>query len=164
MNTSQQLARRLTDAVSRELPLLRELTEADGRTRPGGGPGWTRLDELGHLLDSATNNRARFIVAALQGSYTGPGYDSDGWVALGGYSEFAWRQLVDHWELTNKLLAAALSRIAPQRLQTRCVVSSAPAVTLEFLIDDYILHMQHHLDHLLGRKQLTEYPGASLGV
>jgi hypothetical protein len=31
-------------------------------------------------------------------------------------------------------------------------------VTLEFLIDDYILHMQHHLDHILAREHVTAYP------
>jgi hypothetical protein len=37
-------------------------------------------------------------------------------------------------------------------------------VTLEFLIEDYVLHMQHHLDHILERNVITEYPGAALGV
>jgi hypothetical protein len=28
------------------------------------------------------------------------------------------------------------------------------------VIEDYILHMQHHLDHILGREKITAYPSA----
>jgi len=34
--------------------------------------GWTRKQIVGHLLDSATNNRQRFVRAALDGTYIGP--------------------------------------------------------------------------------------------
>ena len=30
--------------------------------------------------------------------------------------------------------------------------------TLGFVIDDYVLHMQHHIDHLLAREVVTKYP------
>jgi hypothetical protein len=29
---------------------------------------------------------------------------------------------------------------------------------LSALIGDYVLHMQHHLDHLLARETVTRYP------
>ena len=43
-------------------------------------------------------------------------------------------------------------------------IGASDPVTLGFLIEDYIAHMQHHLDHIQGREKLTEYPGAALGV
>ena len=42
--------------------------------RPGG---WTRKQVLGHLLDSATNNRQRFVRAATEGRFAGPNYAQD---------------------------------------------------------------------------------------
>jgi hypothetical protein len=45
-----------------------------------------------------------------------------------------------------------------------CRIGSADPVTLRFLIEDYVLHMQHHLDHILGREKLTQYPGAAAGI
>ena len=39
-----------------------------------------------------------------------------------------------------------------------------PAVTLGFVIEDYILHMQHHIDQLLGREVVTQYPGATVAA
>jgi hypothetical protein len=44
------------------------------------------------------------------------------------------------------------------------VIGDSAPVTLRFLIEDYVLHMQHHLDHILRRDNLTQYPGAALGV
>ncbi len=35
---------------------------------------------------------------------------------------------------------------------------------LGFLIEDYILHMQHHLDYILGRERITQYPGTAAAV
>ena len=35
-------------------------------------------------------------------------------------------------------------------MESGCVVGSS-AVTLHFLIEDYVLHMRHHVDHVLSR-------------
>jgi hypothetical protein len=37
------------------------------------------------------------------------------------------------------------------------VGNDAP-VTLQFVIEDYVAHMQHHLDHILRRETVTQYP------
>jgi hypothetical protein len=50
---------------------------ADTPWRDGG---WTRKQIVGHMLDSATNNRQRFVRAAIHGSFTGPDYAQDEWV------------------------------------------------------------------------------------
>jgi hypothetical protein len=34
--------------------------------------GWTRKQIVGHLLDSAANNRQRFVRAGIDGHYAGP--------------------------------------------------------------------------------------------
>jgi hypothetical protein len=75
-----------------------------------------------------------------------------------------WRALIDLWKMLNGALAAAIDRVPAERLSAECRIGDAPAVTLEFVIDDYILHMQHHLDHILGRDCPTGYPGSALGV
>jgi len=54
--------------------------------------GWTRKQIVCHLLDSAANNRQRFVRAALDGAYTGPGYAQDAWVELQGTPNRAGRR------------------------------------------------------------------------
>ena len=155
---------RLRTAIAEEGARLRAVSENVSETRSGDGPGWSKKQELGHLIDSATNNRFRFVKAALEGQYEGEGYDGRGWVELGGYAGMPWSTLIELWEALNSALATLADRIPQERLRCKCRVGDGQPVTLEFLVDDYILHMQHHLDHIMGREQLTEYPGAALGV
>jgi len=148
---ASELGDRLRKTIQNENPRLRAITEQSAASRSGGGDGWSRKEELGHLIDSATNNRVRFVVAALNGSYAGPTYDGHGWVQLGGYGEAAWADLVELWTRANEALVPVVVRIPKDRLPARCRVGDEEDVSLEFLIDDYIVHMQHHLDHILAK-------------
>jgi len=148
---ASELGDRLRKTIQNENPRLRAITEQSAASRSGGGDGWSRKEELGHLIDSATNNRVRFVAAALNGSYAGPTYDGHGWVQLGGYGEAAWADLVELWTRANEALVHVVVRIPKDRLPARCRVGDGGDVSLEFLIDDYIVHMQHHLDHILAK-------------
>ena len=122
----QDLADRLRQQISTEAPLLRKVSDDVASTRPGGGEGWSRKQELGHLLDSATNNRVRFVKAALEGSFDGPSYNPDGWVAMGGYPEASWHELVELWSATNLALASVVD--GPQ---TRAVATGISWASVE---------------------------------
>jgi hypothetical protein len=158
---AQYLGELLKKTIREEGPQLRAIPETTAATRPGTGEGWSRKQELGHLIDSATNNRIRFIVAALNGKYTGPTYDGRGWVELGGYADTLWTDLVELWTRLNQALARAIERIPEERLSTECNINEGGPVSLEFLIKDYVLHTQHHLDHILDRERQTPYPDGS---
>jgi len=57
--------------------------------------GWTRKEIVGHLLDSAANNRQRFVRAATEGLYAGPSYEQMAWVKMHGYAEQPWETLLE---------------------------------------------------------------------
>lgn len=109
--------------------------------RPGG---WTRKQIVGHLLDSATNNRQRFVRAAIDGQYTGPQYAQDDWVAAHGYADQSWADLLRWWIAEHEILIAVVDRISEERLSAQCHVGDGDPVTLRFLMEDYIAHQQHH--------------------
>jgi hypothetical protein len=111
--------------------------------------GWTRRQVLGHMIDSAVNNHQRFVRAALDGSYTGPFYAQEGWVAAHGYDEMPWPTLLGWWQTYHEMLKAVVERIPADRLEAPCRVGSNEPVTLRFLIEDYIAHQQHHLAQIL---------------
>ena len=115
---------------------------ADAPWNPGK---WTRKQILGHLLDSATNNRQRFVRATIQGSYAGPAYAQDGWVAAHGYADQPWALLLEWWRVEHQILAEVVDRIPEDRLQAVCTVGDNAPVTLQYLIEDYIAHQQWHL-------------------
>ena len=156
-------SRRLQDVIAADEPKLRAVSESEANSRPGGGEGWSRKQELGHLIDSAINNRLRFTRAALEGEFAGPLYDGPGSVELGGYAEMPWSALIDGWKAVNRLLGPLVERISRERLSAPCRFGDADALSLGFIIDDYLLHMQHHLDHILSREHVTAYPGAKMG-
>jgi len=157
---SHHWAQSLRKVLSTELPNLQAVSEA-AAAAPAARPGaWTRKQELGHLLDSAANNHIRFVHAGLGPEFRGPGYAQDNWVALHHYQDLPWNTLVDFWYRYNSLLAHLIGNIPGGSLSNPCTIGAAAPLTLGFVIEDYILHMQHHLDHILARPVITAYPSA----
>jgi hypothetical protein len=110
--------------------------------------GWTRKQIVGHLLDSAANNRQRFVRAGSDGSFTGPDYAQAAWVAAHGYDSQSWETLLRWWETEHEILAAVVDHIGEERLESSCAVGNNPPVTLRFLIEDYFRHQRWHLAQL----------------
>ena len=150
----QQLANELRETVDREAASMKALSpEATGR-KPGPAV-WSQKEELGHLIDSAANNHIRFVRASIEPEFRGPGYAQDDWVAAHGYNERPWGELIEFWQRYNYFLADLVARIPEERLAVQCFIGKNAPVTLAFVIEDYTLHMQHHLDHILRREKIT---------
>ena len=98
------------------------------------------------------------VRAALDGRYEGPGYAENPWVDLHRYAERPWRTLVEEWHAHNTILVPLLRNVPDARLSAPCAVGGGAPVPLWFLVDEYVLHMQHHLDQVLRRPVVTKYP------
>ena len=118
---------------------------ADTPWREGG---WTRKQIVGHLMDSAANNRQRFVRASTDGSYVGPFYAQDAWVAAHGYAEQSWPTLLRWWETEHELLMAIVDHVPLERLSASCVVGDEAPVTLEHLVRDYVRHQMWHIQQM----------------
>lgn len=110
--------------------------------------GWTRKQIVGHMLDSAANNRQRFVRAAADGGYSGPKYAQDAWVAAHGYAHQHWDTLVGWWEAEHEILIAVVDQIPEHRLEALCMIGEDAPVTLRFLIEDYLSHQRWHVKQL----------------
>ncbi len=118
---------------------------ADTPWREGG---WTRKQIVGHMLDSAANNRQRIVRASIHGSFTGPDYAQAAWVAAHGYGELPWATLLHWWEVEHVILAAAVDHVSEERLDAVCVIGENAPVSLRFVIEDYFRHQRWHLKQL----------------
>jgi DinB superfamily len=140
---AQRFRAEISDIRARLLGVPPDL--ADVPFRAGG---WTRKQLVGHLLDSAANNRQRFVRAAIEGQYAGPGYAQEAWVTAHGYENQSWETLLRWWQAEQEILAAVVDRIGEERLDASCTVGSGAPVTLRFLIEDYLTHHRHHVGQI----------------
>ena len=79
---------------------LSAISEAQS-AKPRAEDHWSSKQILGHLIDSAANNHARFVLGQLKDDLIFAGYDQDGWVRTNHYQEAPWSQLVELWRSYN---------------------------------------------------------------
>jgi hypothetical protein len=156
MTPFSPIASDLGRTVAQAKPLLMKLDNADTSARPAKDK-WAKKEILGHLLDSASNNHQRFVRATLQGSLTFPGYDQDPLVDLQNYSEIDWNFLVDFWASYNRFLAHVINNLPPEADKITCNIGDNPPATLEWISQDYVEHLKHHLNQIIGQTFAASY-------
>lgn len=144
--------RRTIDSASERLHAMDEAQAA----KPRAERHWSSKQIIGHLIDSATNNHARFVLGQLKDDLVFPGYEQDGWVRTNHYEDESWPQLVELWRAYNLHLHHVMSHADQAKLNTPCTlhtlqeiafktVPKSEPVTLEYLMKDYVDHLKHHL-------------------
>lgn len=153
-------AAQLLFAVRQARPQLCFLTEAEAATQPTPGK-WSPKEIIGHLIDSAANNHQRFV-RAQQGltDLLAYRYTQDFWVKTQDYRTANWPQLIALWHAYNTHLAHVVARIQPEFLDTPLLAWGDEPVTLRFVAEDYVRHLQHHLGQILPEKPIG-HPEAS---
>jgi hypothetical protein len=156
LNQFQTVATDLGRTVAQAKPMLAKLNNADTSRRPSPKK-WSKKEILGHLLDSASNNHQRFVRAALERGLTFPGYDQERLVDLQKFSEMDWEFLVDFWAAYNRFLANVLSLLPANAAMITCNIGNSAPVSLQFIAEDYVAHLKHHLNQIVGNKFETNY-------
>lgn len=118
---------------------------------------WSRKQILAHLIDSATNNHQRFVRAALYGPLTFPGYEQDALAKLQRANEVDWSLLVRLWESYNLYLAHVLACLPESAASVPCNIGNNPTATLGWIAEDYVAHLKHHLNQIIGKRFETAY-------
>ena len=109
---------------------------------------WSPKEELGHLLDSAVNNHQRIVRVQMEDKLAMPGYQQEKWVKLHGYQERRWSELITLWTVLNQHLLVAAQSVPENAWTHTCSVGDSEPMTLQFVFEDYIRHMLHHLQHI----------------
>jgi hypothetical protein len=147
MSTTESAAR-LRAAIDEAIELFQRVDDARTTvpTRPGG---WCAREILGHLIDSACNNHRRFVAGQLPQTTRFDGYEQDAWVSHQHYARERWEDLVSLWTAYNRHLAHVMAS-TPDAAAARALTapSGSGEVTIAFLMDDYVVHLRHHLAQL----------------
>ncbi|MFA6085308.1 DinB family protein [Mucilaginibacter sp.] len=110
---------------------------------------WSNKEIIGHLIDSAHINLQRFIRCTYEDGFKLI-YHQDEWVKAQHYKDADVAELLLLWKLVNRQIARVLTNYPDDRMSATCN-NSREGVTLyavEFLANDYLAHMQHHLNQL----------------
>lgn len=142
MNFSDRL--RLT--VEHAVKQFQLLNEEQWNAKPAEDK-WSKKEIVGHLIDSCMTNTRRLIVTQYEENNTIV-YRQNEWVRYQAYQAAHHNELIELWRLMNRRLAKTIDHIPAEKLQYTCVTNEPH--TLEWLIEDYIRHMNHHLKQITG--------------
>ena len=147
------------ETIEAASPRLLQISEAQSE-QPRAEEHWSAKQIIGHLIDSATNNHARFVLAQIKDDLVFPGYDQNSWVTIQHYQQAPWPRLVELWRAYNLHLLHVMAFTPADQLAKRCVqhslqtiafepVNESEPATLEYLMKDYVVHLKHHLSQIL---------------
>jgi hypothetical protein len=152
-----------TRTVCKSAEALLAISDADANVAREPGK-WSRKEIVGHLIDSAANNHARFVRAQGTDHLLFEGYDQDAWVRAQRYNEWPWGDLVALWRQYNLHLANVMAVADPATADRPRVrhnldqiafvrISRDEPATLTYLMRDYVAHLEHHLRQALEPRQ-----------
>ena len=147
---------------------IKGIAVADMERKPTPGK-WSKKEILGHLIDSAYNNHARFLIAEKQGNLIFSGYDQVEWVKRNNYQEQDRSEIFQAWSVVNTHLSRLINSIPDHILSNlttehnfhkicfNLLQEGAPS-NLSYLIWDYLDHMEHHLVQIIPDYKVINLP------
>jgi len=144
----KDIARQIRSLISTAEPQLSRMNHDEMRFKPDPHK-WSKKEILGHLIDSAANNHQRFVRAVNKVAGQFPTYDQDEWVRIQRYNEMSWSFLISFWSAYNSHLCHIIECIPEDAESSPCNIGKEDPVTLEFVVKDYLRHLQHHLKDMI---------------
>ncbi|WP_075344401.1 DinB family protein [Tenacibaculum agarivorans] len=139
---------RLNQLVASGLEFISKLSEEEMRKKEHVEK-WSRKEILGHLIDSAINNLQRFTeVQFKEKPYKVETYNQNELVIANDYQRANTKNLLDFWESINKRIGAIIENQTDETLKYKVQISNTNIVDLQFLMQDYIDHLEHHLKQI----------------
>ena len=146
MNTvSLQIETTINDFISNI-----KLTETDWLYKDSPDK-WSKKEVIGHLIDSAQINLQRFVKCTYEENFKLI-YAQNEWVIAQHYQDANIDELLLLWQLLNRQIIRVLMNYPAGRLRVKCDNSKdiVSLHTVEWLVPDYLAHMQHHLKQITG--------------
>jgi hypothetical protein len=152
-------ANELQSIVTAFVPRLLSISQPDFMTRPSPGK-WSKLEVLGHLIDSSQTNIRRFITGQYESTPPRLRYDQEFWVSINDYQNMKKEDVVYLWKLMNERICAVCRNTpADQYNKFSDTGATEPNLkTIEWLAADYVKHLKHHLNQIFPGSFDVVYP------
>ncbi|MDP5121551.1 MAG: DinB family protein [Spirosomaceae bacterium] len=140
----EKTANNLRNTIIQTVPLFQQITNeaASFKISP---EKWSTKEIVGHLIDSAANNHQRFVRLQYNETLIFPKYEQEEWVSNQHYNDADWQNLISLWQSFNLHLAFMMEKTPSDKLQRSVEIGGSKPFTLEFIMNDYVEHLKHHL-------------------
>jgi hypothetical protein len=147
----------LTGIIRQYSERFSEISDADLEAKPVLTK-WSRKEVIGHLIDSSQNNLRRFITSQYEPAPPNIVYEQDFWVTANNYNKMPNADIIGLWRMLNERIVAVLSNMPDANRQKQCTIGGGSLVTLEWLAQDYVAHLKHHVNQIIPASFDIRYP------
>lgn len=111
---------------------------------------WSKKEILGHLIDSGINNLQRFTEIQFDVQpYIIRKYNQNELVKVNHYQTSDSQEILHFWLAVNQRILFVMQQQTETSLNYKVVLPDGKMVDLYFLMEDYVLHLEHHLNQII---------------
>lgn len=134
--------------ILREVPGKLSAFSTEAWNTPYAPGKWNKKQVIGHLIDSAVNNHQRFVRIQFEDAPV-IRYAQEQWNQYSYHHLQNEQLLLQTWVSHNTFLLALLQHIPESALERTGIGGEGQPFTLAYIVDDYVAHMEHHLQQIL---------------
>jgi hypothetical protein len=143
----RDISEKLLTIVDESSTRFKALTEDEWNKRIAPDK-WSKKEILGHLIDSAANNHQIFVRVQFEDDQIIT-YNQNKWMESQSYQNADIKNLIKLWRNYNKHLAYIIKVIPEEHYNRKCDIRIDQPVTLQWLVNDYALHLEHHVKQII---------------
>ena len=111
---------------------------------------WSKKEILGHLIDSAINNLQRFTeIQFSEKPFQIRRYNQNELVIANDYQHADKTEILSLWLALNNRIIEVIKTQDPTTLNFQILLPDGQTSDLEFLMNDYVVHLEHHLKQII---------------
>jgi len=113
---------------------------------------WSKKEILGHLIDSGIYNIQRFTEIQFEHKpYKIRNYKQNELVKSNTYKNADSKEIINFWWSINKRILSLIQMQTENTLSYKIELEKDNTYDLRFLINDYVDHLEHHLNQIIER-------------
>jgi hypothetical protein len=151
----KETIQRLENLMKRVNQLLSEVPMAELEEKVSLNK-WSKKEIMGHLVDSALHNLQRFTQIQFEPKpYKVIPYDQDQMVLVNDYQNVLISNISELWLSLNRQIIHVLKALTSEALHYEVVINKNEFKDLQWLIVDYVDHLEYHIKQIEHAKELN---------
>ncbi|MEO1262477.1 MAG: DinB family protein [Bacteroidota bacterium] len=151
----EKIITRLQQLIEEVPKLIHQFSPAEMTEKPAPGK-WSKKEIMGHLCDSALHNWQRFIYAKnTDRPFVITTYPQDELVQVNDYNNLPTGNILALWKNLNRQILAVFKNMPEEKLDISIQLPNGELNNLQFLINDYVVHLEHHLNQIFKQQNIV---------